>query len=350
MLNIILFLLVLGFLIFIHELGHFLFAKKLKVPVEEFAIGFPPNIFRKKFKDTVYSLNLFFLGGYVKLRGENDPQDIEGFLNKPPLVKILVTIAGVVFNIVLAYFLFSIGYLIGMPEYSQDSKNIVILQVFPNTVAEKSDLKIFDRLLYLKTENEIINFNKIEDVRKILENFIDKEILLGIERKGEIKEIKLTPKKQNNLGPLGVRLGTVDIVKYNFPLNFYFGLIKTKNSVINFFLGIKDFFVRLIAGQKEALKEVVGPLGIYDIYNQFKALGINYLIFFIAIISLNLAIINILPIPALDGGRFVFYFYELLTQKKINPNFENIVNIAGFVFLIVLMILITIKDIISKIQ
>jgi len=348
MFNIIFFLLVLGFLIFIHELGHFLVAKKLKVQVDEFAVGFPPRLFRKKIKETLYSLNLFFLGGYVKLRGENDPSDKEGFLNKPPLVKILVTIAGVVFNIVLAYFLFSFGYLIGLPEYSKDSKNIVILQILPGTVAQKSDLKILDKLLYLRTEKDLIQFKKIEEVRNNLEKFIDQEIFLGIERNGEIKEIKLIPKKQENSGPLGIRLGTIDIVKYNFPLNFYFGFIKTKNSIINFFLGIKDFFARIIAGQKEALKEVVGPLGIYDIYNQFKALGINYLIFFVAIVSLNLAIINMLPIPALDGGRFIFYFYELVANKKINPNIENVINLAGFIFLIILMILITIKDIMAK--
>lgn len=348
MINIILFLIALGILIFVHELGHFLVAKKLKVPVEEFAIGFPPRLFRRKIGETVYSLNLIFLGGYVKLRGETDVNDPEGFLNKSSWIKILVVLAGVFFNFILAYLFFSFGYLIGLPEYSSEAKNVVILQVLPNSIAEKFGLKMLDKLVYLKYQNEIIYFTDAREVRKIIENYRGKEIILGVERSKKILELKIIPEPDKKKTPLGINLSNLDLVKYNFPLNFYFGFIKTKNTFFNLILGLKEFFGKILQGKKEALNDVVGPLGMFDIYNQFLALGFNYLLYFLAIISLNLVIINILPFPALDGGRFVFYLYEFLTNKKISANIENIVNIIGFVFLLILMIFITIKDIFVK--
>ena len=347
--NIFLFLIALGILIFIHELGHFLVAKKLKVPVEEFAIGFPPRIFRKKIGETIYSLNLIFFGGYVKLKGENDINDLSGFLNKPAWIKILVVTAGVFFNLVLAYFLFSLGYLIGLPEYSSQSKNISIIQVLPNSVADKAGLKMLDKLIYLKDEdNNLIYFNDIKEVRNIVESYRGKEIILGIVRGKEKLEIKLIPDKNKEISPLGVQLSNLDLIKYQFPMNFYFGLIKTKDSLVNIFKGLGDFFFRLFQGEKRAFNEVVGPLGMYDIYNQFLTLGFNYLIYFLAIVSLNLVILNILPIPALDGGRLIFYLYEFITRKKINSYLENIINLTGFVLLLFLMIIITIKDVFVK--
>jgi regulator of sigma E protease len=349
--NILLFLIALGVLIFVHELGHFWAAKKLKVPVEEFAIGFPPRLFSKKVKETQYSLNLIFFGGYVKLKGENDLNDPQGFMNQPPLVKILVTIAGVFFNLVFAYLLFSFGYLIGLPEYSPHSQDIVIIRVLPNTVAEKAGIKMLDKLIYLKTENnKVIYFDDIKKVREILENYRGQEIILGLKRGSEIKEIKLIPERNENLSPLGVNLGNLGLVKHHFPYNFYFGWLKIKDSFINIFYGLQDFFVRIFKGQKEVLNEVVGPLGMFDIYNQFKVLGINYLFYFLAIVSLNLCIFNILPFPALDGGRFVFYLYELITKKRVSFYIENLVNTIGFIFLLILMVIITAKDIFVKLK
>lgn len=349
--NILLFLIVLGVLIFIHELGHFLVAKKLKVPVEEFAIGFPPRLFRRKIGETVYSLNLFFFGGYVKLRGELDANDPEGFLNKPSWIKILVVLAGVFFNLILAYFLFSFGYLIGLPEYSANSSKVSIIQVVNNSVAEKAGLKMLDKLIYLKDQNNnVIYLKNAQEVRNIIENYRGQEIILGIERGKESFEIKLIPESNKNLPPLGVQLSHLELVKYSFPANFYFGFIKIKDSLLAISEGLKDFFIKIFKGEKEVINQVVGPLGIFDIYNQFLALGFNYLLYFLAFISLNLSVLNILPIPALDGGRFIFYFYEFITRKRVPASLDNLINIIGFLFLLLLTIVITIKDILVKLN
>ncbi|MCS6956583.1 MAG: site-2 protease family protein, partial [Patescibacteria group bacterium] len=201
---------------------------------------------------------------------------------------------------------------------------------------------------YLKYQNEIIRFNDVKVVRNIIEKYRGKEIILGIERAKKIIEISLVPEINKNLSPLGVRLGSLDLVSHPFPLNFYFGLIKTKDSFFNIFIGLKEFFSRVFQGEKEVLNEIVGPLGMFDIYNQFRLLGFNYLLYFLAIVSINLVILNILPLPALDGGRFIFYFYEFLTRRRISPYWENIINGLGFIFLVILMILITLKDISVK--
>ncbi|GIW66262.1 MAG: zinc metalloprotease [Candidatus Parcubacteria bacterium] len=348
MISIFIFLVSLGILILFHELGHFLLAKKLKVPVEEFAIGFPPTLLRRKIGETIYSLNLIFLGGYVKLRGENDLNDPNGFLNKPAWVKIIIVLAGVFFNLILAYFFISIGYLIGLPEYSSTSQNVVILRILPNSIADRADLKILDRLVYLKSNQEIVYFNDVKKVRDIFENYRGKEIILGIERSKKLIEIKLIPESNKNMSPLGIYLGSLDLIKYNFPANFYFGLIKTKDILVNMIIGLKEFFVKLFKGQKEVLSEIVGPLGMFDIYNQFRLLGFNYLLYFLAIVSINLVILNIIPFPALDGGRFIFYLYEFLFGKKIPLHIENLVNALGFILLLILMIIITIKDLAVK--
>ncbi|GIW65881.1 MAG: zinc metalloprotease [Candidatus Parcubacteria bacterium] len=346
--SILIFLFSLGILIFFHELGHFLIAKKLKVPVEEFAIGFPPSLLRKKIGETIYSFNLIFLGGYVRLRGENNLNDPDGFLNKPAWIKIAIVLGGVFFNLILAYFLISFGYLIGLPEYSPQSQNVVILRIMPQGIAEKASLRMLDRLVYLKFDKDMIYFTDPTKVREIFENYRGKEVILGIERAKKMIEIKVTPEINKNLSPLGVYLGSLDLIKYKFPSNFYFGLIKTKDLFVNMIIGMKDFFIKLFEGKKEVLSEVVGPLGMFDIYNQFRLLGFNYLIYFLAIVSVNLVILNLLPIPALDGGRFIFYLYELLSGKKLPLRIENLVNTIGFIFLLILMILITIKDLSYK--
>lgn len=346
--NILIFLLFLSVLIIVHELGHFTFAKILKVGVEEFGVGFPPKILVFKYKDTLYSLNLIFLGGFVKLRGETDATDPNGFLAQPPFKKILIVLGGILFNIIFAYFVFSIGYLIGLPEYSGKFENITILQVFPDSPAEKAGLKIGDQILYLKYNQEEIKIDSPKNLKEILSHYLGKEIVVGVKRGSYIFETKLIPTMQDNVGPLGIAFSSIKLEKKQFPANFYFAFIRTYETIYNLLIAFKDFFIKLFKETKIA-KEVVGPLGIYDIYTQMRVLGLSYILHFTALVSLNLALINILPFPALDGGRFFIYFGELLTRRKMPFHIENIINILGFAFLITLMILITIKDILKKI-
>jgi regulator of sigma E protease len=338
---------VLGILIFVHEFGHFVVAKKTNVPVEEFAIGFPPKLISKKIGDTIYSLNLILFGGYVKIRGENDPEDPIGFLNQPSYKKLLITLAGVIFNLLLAYLIFSIGYLIGLPEYQKEAKEVTITQVMQNSPAEKAGLKIGDKLIYFRVNNNIYYFEKPEEVKEKIKPYIGKEIILGIKRGENSFEVEVIPR--NTDAPIGIGIASIGLVKYSFPQNFYHGLVKTYDGIKAIIFAFKDFFSRLLKERKVA-KEVVGPLGIYDIYNQMRTLGINYFLHFIAIISLNLFIINLIPFPGLDGGRLIIYLGEAISRRKIPYMAEVITNSIGLILLITLMIIITIKDILVKIK
>jgi len=354
MINFLIFLVVLSVLIFVHEFGHFIVAKKTNVPVEEFAIGFPPRLISKKIGDTVYSLNLILFGGYVKIRGENDPNDPIGFLNQPSYKKLLITFAGVFFNLLLAYLIFSIGYLYGLPEYYKEAKEVTITQIIQDSPAEKAGLKIGDKLIYFKpacrqagVDNNIYYFEKPEEVKEKIKPYIGKEIILGIKRGENSFEVKITPR--NTEAPIGIGIASIGLVKYSFPQNFYQGLVKTYDGIKAIIFAFKDFFSRLLKERKVA-KEVVGPLGIYDIYNQMRTLGINYFLHFIAIISLNLFIINLIPFPGLDGGRLIIYLGEVVSRRKVPYMAEVITNSIGLILLITLMIIITIKDILVKIK
>ena len=347
--NILIFLIFLSVLIFVHELGHFLFAKALKVEVEEFGLGFPPRLISYKFRNTIYSLNLIPFGGFVKIRGENDENDPLGFLNQPPIKKILIVLGGVLFNIIFAYFIFSLGYLWGLPEYSGKLENITVLQVFSDSPAEKAGIKIGDKILYFKYNGEIIQIKNLYKLKEELKPYLGKELTVGVERGKEKFETKLIPEIKNGVGPLGIAFSSIKLEKKPFPSNFYYGFKRTYETIYNIIFAFIDFITRLFKETKVA-KEIVGPFGLYDIYTQMKTLGISYIFHFTALVSLNLALINILPFPALDGGRFIIYFGELIFRRKLSFKIENIINTAGFVILILLMIIITIKDVYNKIQ
>ena len=347
--NIILFILFLGILIFVHELGHFLFAKILKVGVEEFGIGFPPRLISKKIGETVYSLNLIFFGGYVKLRGEDNINDPYGFLNQPAYKKVLITLGGVIFNLIFAYFVFSIGYLYGLPEFAGEIKNMTVVQVFSGSPAEKAGIKIGDIILYFKYNDQLIEIKDLKNVKEVLKDYIGKELKVGILRGKEKFEVNLIPEIKDSIGPLGIAFSSLTLVKKPFPSNFYYGLTKTYDVTKNLLIAFKEFFIRLFKEVRIA-KEVVGPLGIYDIYAQMKTLGISYVLHFMALISLNLVLINILPFPGLDGGRFVIYFGELIASRRMPFRIENLINTIGVVILLILAIIITIKDIYNKIK
>lgn len=347
--NILIFLIFLSVLVIVHEFGHFAFAKILGVEVEEFGLGFPPRIFSFKFQETLYSLNLILFGGFVKLKGETDINDPQGFLAQPPIKKILIVLGGILLNVIFAYFIFSFGYIWGLPEYSEAFENITILQVYPDSPAEKAGLKIGDQILYFKYNNQEIEIDSYKNLKEILKNYLGKEVIIGVKRGPHQFERKIIPLMQNNIGPMGIAFSSIKLEKKKFPENFYFGFLRTYETIYNLIIGFKDFFIKLFKEAKVA-KEIVGPLGIYDIYTQMRILGISYILHFTALVSLNLALLNILPFPALDGGRFFIYLGEFLIGKKFPVKIENIINILGFVFLVVFMILITLKDILRKIN
>ncbi|MEK7673835.1 MAG: M50 family metallopeptidase [Patescibacteria group bacterium] len=343
--SILIFFISLGILILVHELGHFWVARKSGVIVEEFGLGFPPRIFSRKKGDTLYSINLIPLGGFVKLAGEEDPENPKGFLAQPPLKKIAITLAGVVANFILIYFLFSLGYLIGLPDFDSKLSNVTVLQVMSNSPAEKADLRLGDKLLALRSGDDLIQLQNPTELRKIAEKYAGKKAQILIQRGEEKlwKEILLEKTDSPQKGPLGVVISSIVAVKKPFPVNFIEGGKRTFSFSKKILVAFKDLFKQLIT-ERKVTTEVAGPLGIFNIYQQMRLLGWGYLFHFWAIISFNLVIINLLPLPALDGGRIIFNIIELIRGKPISLKFETMIHQIGFVLLLLLLVIISIKD------
>jgi regulator of sigma E protease len=328
------FLIFLGILILVHELGHFLGARKVGLLVEEFSIGFPPKIFSKKIKGTVYSLGLILFGGFVKLKGENDPNDPEGFLNLKPSKKLIVVISGVVFNILLAYLFFVFSLNFGYPVESD--KIFVSGFLNKNTQAYKY-FQIGDEILYVKMNEKIYYFDSLAKLAQFLKENKGKEVEIFYLRNNQEKSVKVIP-------PVGFYLANFRLEKVSFLESIFLGLEKLFTSFKKIFLGFFKFFQGLFAKEKIDL-EIVGPVGIYNLFDNFKNFGLGYLFYFLAVLSLNLAFINILPFPALDGGRALFILFEILTKEKIDYQREETIHRIAFVFLFSLLILVTLKDI-----
>lgn len=363
LITLITFVLIIGFLIFSHELGHFLAAKKSGLLVEEFALGFPPKIFSKKIGETNYALNLIPFGGYVKIYGEDpDEESVKNersFSSQKPLVKTKVLTAGVLANIIVAiiifYFvMFSSGFKwnVSLPFnynfiFGEQSTIPLVASVFEDSPAKDSGIKEKDLILKVdgssitNTENLVsyINNNK-------------KEMVLTVKniKEKEEREIIITP-KQSEEGSYIIGTFLVDIteIKYNSFLGKTFsGFLHTANmthlSFYSLFKLVKDSFNE---GTVKPFKDsTAGVVGIFAITHIVIGEGVVELLNMVALISIGLAVINILPIPALDGGRLVFVLYEFIFRRKAPFNFEKNLNLIGFIFLMLLIVIITYNDII----
>lgn len=352
-LTIIVFVFVLGLLIFVHELGHFIAAKKAGIKVEEFAFGFPPKLYSKKIGGTKYAINLIPLGGYVRLFGE-DGENIKNknsFYAKPLWSRWWVIVAGVLMNFILGWILFSIGFSIGMPvtvtnpkdiKGGQITSEVAIVEVLSGSAAANAGITKGDTILKINnqkitTPEELSNFTKQN---------INKTVNVVVKRYGFEKELTLTLGKDKK-APLGVSTLQTDTVKLPFWKAPYVALIEVGKIIGLIFSTLGAFFATLFTKGKVQAEGVVGPVGIWFIFQTAVKLGFAYVLQFTALITLNLAIINILPFPALDGGRLIFWVYEAVSKKRITPKIENIVHSIGFAILLVLIALITFRDIIK---
>ena len=347
-LNIILFLVSLSILVLVHEYGHFYVAKKAGVPVEEFGIGFPPRAFSWEKGGTLYSINWVPLGGFVKLRGEENPDDKQGFLGQKPSKKMAIAVAGVVMNLFFAYLLISFGYLIGVPDSDASYSNVTILQVLPGSVAERNGLQMGDRILSFKTKDGIVEVKDPRELRDITEKYAGQYIDVRVQRGNSYfwKNIRPEVTRDPQKGPLGVMISSVTLVKKSFPSNFFYGAKRMWTISGKIFDGLKNMLVGLLTRTKtEEAGTVMGPIGIFNIFQQMRVLGIAYLFHFWALISLNLAFLNLLPLPALDGGRIAFNIIELLRGKPVPLQYEVMVHTVGFGLLLLLLLFVSIKDV-----
>ena len=358
MLTLLIFIIVLSILVFVHEFGHFIVAKRAGMKVEEFGFGFPPRIFGIKRGETVYSINWIPFGGFVKIFGEDgqETNNPRSFAAGSAKVRATVIVAGVVMNIILAMVLLSVGNAVGlrvglvdeeMIERAKDVK-VQIIQVAASSPAEQAGLKVLDEIVGFRVGGETVKITKVEQVQEFVSKNIGREIVMLTAIGDEIIEKKLLPRidPPEGEGALGISLAATGLVRYPWYEALGRGITDTVTiagyTLAGYATIIKNLFV-----SGEAGVELSGPVGIAVITGKAARLGFTYLMQFMALISINLAILNIIPFPALDGGRLLFVGIEKLKGSPVSRKIENAVNTAGFALLIMLMIYITTKDIIS---
>jgi len=321
-------------LILSHEFGHFISAKLLGTKVEEFGLGFPPRLFGIKRGETIYSLNWIPFGGFVKILGENDIDKKSGsFSSKPAYARAIMLFAGVFFNLVLAWFLFSAVYMAGAPMSVNDNVDgaITILVVQPDSVAEEIGLLPGDRIL---------EFSAVNEVQEFISSHKNQEISLNILRGKEIINMIAIPDPM-----LGIAMDKIGIVSLPFHKAFWEGakdtIFLTGLIVKTFGLLIADIFK---GGTMAA--QVSGPVGIVSMMGSTAEFGFVYVVQFVALLSINLAILNMIPFPALDGGRLLFLGIEAIIRRPINQKIFQWSNAIGFFVLIALMLFVTYRDIV----
>lgn len=367
MLTIIVFIIILGFLVFVHELGHFLVARRNGIKAEEFGFGFPPRAIGVVFddkknkwmvvngngeiesKNTIYSLNWIPIGGFVRIKGENgdEKQAGDSFAKKTAWIRIKVLAAGVVMNFVFAWVLFSFGFMLGTPQEVDSLKipgaKIMIQQVEENSPAMAMGLKAGDAIDVKNQkadDGKKIQFDDVSGVQSYIAERGGKETTLNILRQGERVTLTGVPVAGvDGKARLGISLAQVATVKYGFFAAFKEGFYEMGNV----FLMIGDVFTRLFVGDSTGI-DVTGIVGIAIYTGQVIPLGMAHILRFAAILSINLGIINALPFPALDGGRILFILIEKIKGSPVSQKVEQIFHTAGFALLMLLMIVVTWHD------
>ncbi len=351
--TIILFVITLSILILIHEWGHFYAAKKFRVRVDEFGFGFPPKIASTFKNGTQYVLNLFPIGGYVKIYGEGGEGKGEkhSFASKPVWQRALIVAAGVIMNMVLAWVLLTGSHLVGISQVVKDGEstegaNVTIIAVEKDSPAEQAGIKFGDSVKMFVTKDTYYNVHTIEILQQFISLHAGEEIGLILERNGETRPIVVRPRENppEGSGPLGIALDYVKIEKSPWYRAPWDGLKSTYIATKNIFIGFGEVIRNLVTEQKVP-QELSGPVGVFMFTKDISELGLSYFFQFISILSINLAILNLLPIPALDGGRLLFLAIEKVRGRPVHQKFEGAAHAIGFFLLILLMILVTVRDI-----
>lgn len=354
--QILIFVLILSFLVLIHELGHYVVAKFFKMRVDEFGIGLPPRakgLFTKW--GTLFSLNWIPLGGFVKLYGE-DPDDSvqasspEAFFNKPIWQRAGVLLAGVIMNFLLGVVAFGVIYThLGIPTKTD---KVFVVEVVKDSPADLVGIRQKDQVLEIKADGKVVEFSKVEGFIKSLEPLKGKEVELKLgSEKGEVREVKVVPRKDPpaGQGALGVALGNVEMKKYPIWEMPFRGMAVGLNEAWawgkEIASGLGGVLWGIVTG-KGLPKDMAGPVGIYQVSKEAYRVGWVAVVQFMAILSINLAILNIMPFPALDGGRLFFLLVEMVIGKRLKNKFEGYVHTVGMVLLLSLMAVVTIRDII----
>ncbi|MEK7588200.1 MAG: site-2 protease family protein [Patescibacteria group bacterium] len=369
--NIIIFIIILLVLVLVHEAGHFFTAKGFGVRVDEFGFGFPPKmmtLFKKG--ETEYTLNWLPIGGFVKIFGEdpneentNGPEASRSFVNKPRWQQAIVLFAGIAANFLLAWLLFSIGFMTGLPTSVQSAPKDVVLQnthltvlsVLKDSPAEIAGLKTGDKIVAVKSFGDANTVKTLDQINpEAFTNFIRsqkdteiEEVEISYLRGNDATTLtaKMIPKLNAENNPIiGISMDEIGILKLPFFSAFVEGMKLDWNVTKATVVGLFSIIKQAVQGENVS-SSLTGPVGMVSVVGDASKFGFAYLISFAALISVNLAVINLLPFPALDGGRLLFLLIEKIRGKRLNQNFANTANMIGFWLLILLMVYITYKDI-----
>lgn len=369
MLTIIIFILILSILVMLHEFGHFLMAKRAGIGVEEFGIGLPPRIWGKKLRGTIYSVNWLPFGGFVKLIGE-DPTDRRreaknSYFIKPLGKRMTVVVAGVLANLILAVVIFyiviaAVGFKVSLPllvehqfKFVNQTAQVLVVDVSENSPAGQAGMAAGDSIVAIDQKQVSL----IEELQQIVRASEGREIAITLENpvNNKQRQVKVTPKFNEGLGTvvIGVSLGELAVLRYDdVPQKVFSGIIHSYNTLeysLKVFSRLVGFAVK--TGDISPVSEgVSGPVGIAQITSQAVALGPISVLQLVGLLSLNLAFINILPIPALDGGRFFFLIIEAITRRRVYPHVEKWAHTIGFALLLGLIVLVTYNDIIKLLR
>lgn len=354
MLTAIIFIIVIGVLVLVHEFGHFIMAKRAGMKVEEFGFGFPPRLFSWRRGETLYSFNWIPFGGFVKILGEDgDTRAPRSFASASFLNRLLVLIAGVIMNFFLAAVLLmivnSFGLRIGLIDDeigSAQNIKVQIVGVTAGSPAETAGLRPLDSIEGYKKDGVVVPVNTTKDVQDAVASHLGRPLILEIESGSGVVEKILTPRVNppEGEGAIGVSLALTGTIVYPWYEAIWRGIsdatFLTIATVKGYYGLLKTLFIhgRLVA-------DVSGPIGIASLTGQAARVGLNYLLQFVAMISINLAVLNIIPFPALDGGRVILLLIEKAKGSPVHKSVENWINVAGFYLLIALMLYITYKDV-----
>ena len=382
--TIIIFLIILAVLVLSHELGHFSVAKFFGIRVDEFGFGFPPKIFSWKKGETIYYINLLPLGGFVKIFGEDPTSDVldkdhkdaeRSLCHKPRHIQAAVIFAGVLFNLILAWLVMSLGFIYGLPVPEGFSKlgpdpassKLIVTGILKGAPAEEGGLKPGVNLVYLATKEDSIQSLNIDSVEKFITSHEGQEIFVGYKEPAnsgvlisvgmgpldygqETKTAVVIPKKGiiGDKPGIGISMDMIGILKLPFFEAIYAGGVAVYALFQSTISGLFHYIIGFFTGTSTA-GSVSGPIGLIGIVGDAARFGIAYILALVALISVNLAVLNLVPFPALDGGRLFFLLIESIIRKPLNPKVVNVLNIAGFLFLLVLMLVVTYGDILKLI-
>lgn len=350
----ILFLLVLAVLVFVHELGHFLAAKAAKVRVDEFAVGFPPRVISKTVGETAYSLNLIPFGGYVKIYGEDpndetaDPTNARSMSNKPRIVQAGILAAGVIFNVIFAWIMLSLVLMIGYPTPVpadapvQDTDRVTIVSVMPDSPAADVGIKGGDVIEAI----DGATYQTVTEVQTaITAGGATEKTITVLRNDGSVATYDVVPELNADGKPLiGIALDRLEVQQLPWYSAIGEGFMNTMYLIGEIAKGLGSFVADAFRGEADTAS-VAGPVGIATMVGDASALGFTHLLTFTAFISLNLAVLNIMPFPALDGGRLLFLAIEAIIRKPLPQKFTNTANLIGFSLLMLLIVVVTFKDI-----